>query len=174
MASFPLEASATNFRSSSAFNNAASPFRRMGWSSTERIRITLGAPCTTLHLLNQFRSIAIVEALVSDGGRNEQLNFGAVSRLAPHFQTSPDSGGAFTDAAQPPVAESPTVFKHLRFDTLAIVANSQAKHGITVPNLGLDLTCVRVLISISHEFERNPTNITTDRRRQGPTLPLFN
>jgi len=131
---------------------------------------------SALHDSSPFEPISLDSyrgSFVSDGGRNEQLNFGAVSRLAPHFQTRPNPVGAFTDAAQSPVPESPTFFKHLRFDTLAIVANSQAKHGITVPNLGLDATCVRVLISISHEFERRPTNIITNRRRQGPTLPLF-
>src|ERR1700756_4781911 len=96
------------------------------------------------------------------------------TELRCRVQTRPNPVGAFTDAAQSPVPESPTFFKHLRFDTLASVANSQAKHGITVPNLGFDSTCVRVLISISHKFERRPTNIITNRWRQGPTLPLFN
>src|SRR5579864_2405479 len=174
MASFPFAASATNFKSGSALTNATSPFRRMGWSSTVRIRIRLETLCTTLHLSNQFGWIAVTVAFVSDGVRNEQLNFGAVSRLAPQVQMRPNPVGTFTGASQSPMANFSTLFQHLRFDTLAIVANSQAKHGTTVPNLGLDSTCVRVLISISHKLERNPTNIITNRRRQWPPLPLFN
>src|SRR5262249_40906061 len=39
----PLEASATNFMSSSVLTRAAIPLRRRGWSSTVRIRIRLGS-----------------------------------------------------------------------------------------------------------------------------------
>src|ERR1700677_4719849 len=110
MASFPLAASATNFKSGSALTNAVSPFRRMGWSSTVRIRIRLGTLYTALHLSNQFGWKALTVAFVSDGGRNEQLNFGALSGLAPQVQMRPNPVGTFTGASQSPMADSSALF----------------------------------------------------------------
>src|SRR5215475_7558571 len=152
MASFPFAASAINFKSGSAFTSAAIPFRRMGWSSTVRIRIRLGELCTTPHLSNQFGSIAFAATFVGNGSRNKQLNFSAFSRLAPQIEMSTDSVGTFTDSSQSPMPGSSTFFQHRRFDTFAIITNPQAQHVFAKANLGLDPLCVCMLIGISYEF----------------------
>src|SRR6266853_2841025 len=149
IASCPLDASATNFMSSSALTNAAMPSRRRGWSSTLRTRIGLGLVLMTSRFTEYSKFSAFTRCVRGIGDRNGQLNFGARSGFAPEIQLGTDSLRTFTNPGQTPVSGACAFLQDFWVNAFSIIADTQAKHAMVVTNLGFDLTCTCVLKSIA-------------------------
>jgi hypothetical protein len=102
-----------------------------------------------------------------------QLNFGARSGFAPKIQSRPDLLRPFADSGQPPVSGARTFLEYFRVRPLSIIADTQAQQAIIVPNLGFDLTCIRVPESISYHLASNPVDFVLKDRGQGSPRPLY-
>ena len=82
---------------------------------------------------------------ISNRGGNRQLNFSAGSRFAPETQLRPDVLRAFAEPGQPPVSGAPSLLQDFRVNTFSIVAYTQAKLMIIVPDFGFDPACLCML-----------------------------
>src|SRR5208283_4013485 len=105
------------------------PSRSIGWSSTVRIRITLGAV-----LMISFRSPSEKpEAatrrgrLVSHRPRNTQLYLGPSSEFTPDLQLRSDLLGSLPHSRQAPVPRTSAAFQDAWVNALAIVAETQTQ-----------------------------------------------
>ena len=74
------------------------------------------------------------------------------------------------DAQQPPVSGAPAVLQDLRVDARSVIADTQAKRAIIVPNVGFDLTCMCVAESISQHLAGDPVHFVLQDRRQNLLL----
>src|SRR5208337_3677112 len=117
-----------------------------GWSSTVRIRITLGPV-----LMISFRSLsekpeaaAGSGCLVSNGPRNTQLYLGPGSEFTPDLQRRSDLFGSLAHSRQAPVPGTSAAFQDPRVNALAIVAEAQTQQRVAIRDFRLDFPGLRV------------------------------
>src|SRR5580704_172010 len=173
MASFPFDASATNFKSVSPLTNAAMPFRNRGWSSTVKMRIRSGGLCTIFHPTKQSSHYTLAGSLIRDGGGNRELNLSAGAGFTPEIQLRSNSLGALSNASQPPMPGTSAFLQHGGIDTLTIVADAKTKHPVIVPDLCFNPSGVRVSKRISQNFKSDPTDLVFRRGRQGSAFAFL-
>jgi len=87
------------------------------------------------------------------------LNLSTGAGFAPEVQMSSNSLGAFPYASQAPMSGDSAFLLHVGIDPFSIIADAQAKHLMTVSDLGLDPMCVRVPICVSQNLDCNPADL---------------
>src|SRR5262249_8298264 len=134
----PLEASTTNFMSSSVLTRAAIPLRRRGWSSTVRIRIRLGSMLMISSPLKQSESAVPRFLWVGYRSSNSQLNFCSGSCFAPNIKFRTYLPCSLSNTWQTPVSGASALLQHLLVHAFSIVPHTQPKLVFVVENFSLD------------------------------------
>ena len=134
----------------------------------------LWALSTISNPFKEFRSSALARILISNRSRDCQLNLSTGASLTPKFQLGSKSLGAFTDAAQSPMAGNAALLQHIRVDARSVVADANAKDVIAESNLGLDSMRVCMPIGVSQNLKCDPADFVLVDPRQHPLLTFLN
>ena len=90
--------------------------------------------------------------VISNFGRQRQLDFGTAAKLTPDFQPSPNHFGALTDARQTPVSFATALPEETGIHTDSVVANAQSKDSMVITDVQFYMAGTGVAESICQGF----------------------
>src|SRR5262249_51767642 len=167
IASIPVDASAINSMSGSAFTSAAMPLRRSPWSSTVRTRIGAESIGMSSHLfVEQPECARFIGFDVRDGGGDDQLDFRARPGFTPEIQPRANLFCAFADPRQAPMSGARALLQYFPVNADSIVANPQAKLATVESDLGFDPLRLRVPESVSQDLAGDAVDLVLKDWRQ--------
>ena len=100
--------------------------------------------------------------MVSNGGGDTQVNFGARARLTPHFQFSAKSFRSLAHTPQAPMTYPFPLIRHIGIHAFSVVSDSQPKQIGAVRDLSFDSAGLGMAKSISQRLTRDPEDFNVD------------
>jgi hypothetical protein len=110
---------------------------------------------------------------VSDDRRKRQFHLGTPAELAPYFQAASNDSGPLAHAWQSPMSLPAVARKKFRVYANAIVAYTQPKHSVGIPNVQFYMLRSSVVECVRQRFPRNALRVFAEAKLQLPRRAFY-